>query len=132
MAKGKYSKDICTKLLRAKHSELAASGEERLPQRSDFTAEEVVAIKAFLGPWPRALEAAGLKPPRSVDRLEHNREKRTRAEYRRIESLKAAKKASRAASAAQDEKASSGTGDTQCTAGDKADGASHKIPGETQ
>jgi len=121
MAKGKYTKDICIELLRAKHSELSASGEERLPQRSDFSNEQVVAIKAFLGPWPRALEAAGLKPPRAVDRLEHNRKKRARAEYRRIESLKAAKKATRAASTAQEEQASSDTCDTQSSPGDNAD-----------
>lgn len=33
----------------------------RLPKKSDFDAVEVSRIKAFLGPWPRALEAAGLK-----------------------------------------------------------------------
>lgn len=33
----------------------------RVPKKSDFDAVEVSRIKAFLGPWPRALEAAGLK-----------------------------------------------------------------------
>lgn len=33
----------------------------RTPKKSDFDAVTVSRIKAFLGPWPRALEAAGLK-----------------------------------------------------------------------
>ena len=33
----------------------------RLPQKADFDAATLSRIKAFLGPWPRALEAAGLK-----------------------------------------------------------------------
>lgn len=33
----------------------------RLPKKSDFDVVTMSRIKAFLGPWPRALEAAGLK-----------------------------------------------------------------------
>ncbi len=33
----------------------------RLPVKSDFDAVTLSRIKAFLGPWPRALEKAGLK-----------------------------------------------------------------------
>lgn len=33
----------------------------RLPKKEDFDEETRSRIKAFLGPWPRALEAAGLK-----------------------------------------------------------------------
>lgn len=33
----------------------------RLPQKGDFGAVEVIRIKRALGPWPRALEQAGLK-----------------------------------------------------------------------
>ena len=33
----------------------------RLPKKSDFDAETVCFIKQKLGPWPRALEKAGLK-----------------------------------------------------------------------
>lgn len=36
----------------------------RLPKKEDFDEVTRSRIKAFLGPWPRALEAAGLKPPR--------------------------------------------------------------------
>lgn len=34
----------------------------RLPKKSDFVPYEISFIKSMLGPWPRALEAAGLKP----------------------------------------------------------------------
>lgn len=36
----------------------------RPPRKDDFDEATRARIKAFLGPWPRALEAAGLKPPR--------------------------------------------------------------------
>lgn len=36
----------------------------RLPHKDDFDEATRSRIKAFLGPWPRALEAAGLKPVR--------------------------------------------------------------------
>lgn len=34
----------------------------RRPRKADFNDGDRARIKAFLGPWPRALEAAGLKP----------------------------------------------------------------------
>ena len=43
-------------LLQVKAEEL-----ERLPTKADFDDVERIRIKAALGPWPRALEAAGLK-----------------------------------------------------------------------
>ena len=43
-------------MLREKYNELG-----RLPQKSDFDPVTLSRIKAFLGPCPRALEAAGLK-----------------------------------------------------------------------
>ena len=36
----------------------------RLPKKADFDEVMRARIKAFLGPWPRALEAAGLKEPK--------------------------------------------------------------------
>ena len=33
----------------------------RIPKKDDFDVVTLSRIKAFLGPWPRALEAAGLK-----------------------------------------------------------------------
>jgi len=79
----KYSPEICMELLKTKKEELKQAGENRYPQRNDFSDEEVAAIKSFFGPWPRALEAAGVKPPRSDDRATHNKEKRIRAKRRR-------------------------------------------------
>ena len=34
------------------------------PKKADFDEATRARIKAFLGPWPRALEAAGLKEPK--------------------------------------------------------------------
>ena len=70
----------CITLLQQKQQQLRGDGLSRYPQRSDFTEDEVVAIKAYLGPWPRALEAAGLKPPRDADgqRAEQLRQRRIR------------------------------------------------------
>lgn len=36
----------------------------RPPTKADFDGATKARIKAFLGPWPRALEAAGLKESR--------------------------------------------------------------------
>jgi len=98
----KYTRGDCIALLQKKQSELHAGGLTRFPQRSDFTDYEVMSIKAFLGPWPRALEAAGLKEPRGDDRLEKNREKRARAKKRIRQIKKAAKAAAEAARIAEE------------------------------
>lgn len=68
MAEKKYTKEECILLLKGKYGEMQQQGISRYPQRSDFTDKEVVAIKAFLGPWPRALEIAGIKPLRDNGR----------------------------------------------------------------
>ena len=52
-------------LLRQKYQELG-----RLPTKKDFDNADCARIKAFLGPWPRALEAAGLKLPKEKKRTE--------------------------------------------------------------
>jgi len=46
-------------LLRQKFAELG-----RLPTKKDFDNATCAQIKAYLGPWPRALESAGLKQPK--------------------------------------------------------------------
>ncbi len=61
------------KLLREKADEL-----QRLPKRSDFSGEDVCFIKQKLGPWPRALEAAGLKEKQEISSKEKSRLKRER------------------------------------------------------
>ena len=91
MQEEKLTKEDCLALLVQTHAHILASGETRYPKRADFSEREVVAIKAFLGPWPRALEAAGIKPPRADDRLEKNREKRIRAKQRRNAARRAQK-----------------------------------------
>ena len=88
MSERKYKKEDCIILLQNKYKELQAGGLDRYPQRSDFEDREVVAIKAFLGPWPRALEEAGIKPPRGIDRQQRNKEQRIRAKRARIQALK--------------------------------------------
>ena len=58
--KKQYDRESAVRLLVNMRAALLARGENRYPQRDDFSPEQVVAIKAFLGPWPRALEAAGI------------------------------------------------------------------------
>ena len=49
-------KSWAEELLRQKYIELG-----KLPKKDDFDEVTRSRIKAFLGPWPRALESAGLK-----------------------------------------------------------------------
>ena len=83
MADSSLSRENCIELLQYKMRQLQSMGATRYPCRSDFSEREVVAIKAFLGPWPRALEAAGIKPPRGDDQKQKNLEKRIRAKRER-------------------------------------------------
>ena len=92
MSDKKYSKEDCILILRKKYGELTEGGLSRYPQRSDFSDAEVVAIKAFLGPWPRALEGAGIKAPRDDDRAQKNKEKRIRGKRAKIAALKQEKR----------------------------------------
>lgn len=61
-------------MLKAKNDELG-----RVPVRGDFLPEEVSFIKAKLGPWPRALEAAGLKAAVGETAAQKSRKKRAKA-----------------------------------------------------
>ncbi len=63
-----------------------AEKEGRLPKKSDFDQLDVNRIKSFYGPWPWALEAAGLKESKREERIQRNREKRARSKQRRQES----------------------------------------------
>jgi hypothetical protein len=63
-------KSWAEELLREKHKELG-----RLPRKDDFDEPTRSRIKAFLGPWPRALEAAGLKEPRMIPEKSKKRKK---------------------------------------------------------
>lgn len=55
-------------LLRQKYKELG-----RIPKKVDFDEPARSRIKAFLGPWPRALEAAGLKEPKIMPKRSDKR-----------------------------------------------------------
>lgn len=59
--------------LREKFKELG-----RLPKKDDFDVVTLSRIKAFLGPWPRALETAGLKEakpmPEKTKKKKNNRQ----------------------------------------------------------
>ena len=50
----------------------------RLPIKADFKPGEPGWIKEMLGPWPRALEAAGLKPisERKIARIKARKKKK--------------------------------------------------------
>lgn len=96
MSDKKYTKEYCITLLQEKHAELNAEGLNRYPQRSDFEDRDVVAIKARFGPWPRALEAAGIKPQRNDNRAERVKEKRIRAKKARIEAMRTAEREKKA------------------------------------
>lgn len=50
----------------------------RVPKRTDFDEKDVCFIKQKLGPWPRALEAAGLKEKKGVTGKEKSKIKRER------------------------------------------------------
>lgn len=39
----------------------------RIPLKTDFEEADRARIKAFLGPWPRALEKAGLKESKKAN-----------------------------------------------------------------
>lgn len=67
----KLTKDACILLLQNKMKEV-----NRYPKKADFTDNEVAMIKSFLGPWPRALEAAGLKEPKENNKAQRRKEKR--------------------------------------------------------
>ena len=78
-----YDRDACITLLTEMSRKLKATGQERYPKRSDFSPEEVNAVKAHFGPWPRALEAAGLKEAKEGGRHQRTVQKRIRAKRRR-------------------------------------------------
>ena len=89
--KNALTKSDCLDLIREKAAELENKGEHRLLKRSDFSDLEVMMIKSYFGPFPRALEAAGVKQKRQG--VEQKRlEKRIRAKRNKLK-YKSAKKA---------------------------------------
>ena len=65
-------KSLAIDLLRQKAEEVG-----RVPYKEDFDEATRSRIKAFLGPWPRALEAAGLKEAKPLP--EKNKKKKRSA-----------------------------------------------------
>lgn len=61
------------RLLQAKHLETG-----KLPIKSDFDVITLSRIKAFLGPWPRALEKAGLKEKKKTGKSKTSHKRKTR------------------------------------------------------
>ncbi|MCM1286316.1 MAG: hypothetical protein NC213_08800 [Acetobacter sp.] len=74
----KITKEQCIFMIQQKTEELG-----HFPKKSDFDNETVNMIKSFFGPWPRALEAAGVKAP-DLKKIEQKREKRRRAKENQI------------------------------------------------
>ena len=60
-------------LLQQKAEELG-----RLPKKDDFDEITRSRLKAFLGPWPRAVEAAGLKEAKDMPKKSKKRKKATK------------------------------------------------------
>jgi hypothetical protein len=69
MSEKNFNVQSCIGLLQKKQEEILKNGENRYPKRSDFCEREVNAIKSFLGPWPRALEKAGIKPENKKEKV---------------------------------------------------------------
>ena len=92
-------KSLAEELLRQKHKELG-----RLPRKDDFDEPTRSRIKAFLGPWPRALEAAGLKEAKPVPEKSKNRKKATIKS--KNQTISARQKLERRRAKQEDEKAS--------------------------
>lgn len=67
------SKEECIVLLRQVNQK-----ENRYPKKSDFTEQEVARIKSLFGPWPRALEAAGITGSKETERAEKRARRKTR------------------------------------------------------
>ena len=80
MAENDLTKENCMEMLRDAYKQL-----ERYPKKSDFTVEEVAAVKSYFGPWPRALEACGILPDRSVEREAAKLQKRIAAKKRQTQ-----------------------------------------------
>lgn len=84
----KENSDKESTAIRLLQEKVAALG--RLPKQQDFEAALVSRIKSSLGPWPRALEKAGLKP---VSQTYLNRKARQREKRRKNRGKKEAQEA---------------------------------------
>ena len=83
----KLTKDDCIRLLQDKYKETGI-----YPRKAEFSEQEVSMIKAYFGPWPRALEAAGVKEPKEENRADRKRQKRIETKRARNAKRKELKK----------------------------------------
>ncbi len=83
----RMTKEDCIYALKEKYVVL-----NRYPCKSDFTEDEVAMIKSYLGPWPRALEAAGIKEPKEETRAQRRKQKRIETKRARNAERKKLKK----------------------------------------
>lgn len=81
------TREDCIYVLNEKYMELG-----RFPCKADFSEEEVARIKSYLGPWPRALEAAGIKEAKKETRAQRRKEKRIETKRARNTQRKKLKK----------------------------------------
>lgn len=68
------SRQYCIEILQRKYKETG-----RYPKKADFSVRDMAAIKSYFGPWPRALEAAGIKEPKENTKAEKRQRKRIEA-----------------------------------------------------
>jgi hypothetical protein len=94
----RLTKDKCILLIREKYRETG-----RYPKKSDFSEDEVAMIKSYFGPWPRALEAAGVKEPRDNQKTEKRKQKRIEMKRARNAQRKQIKKSDVAEKKGQEE-----------------------------
>ena len=85
------TKEACIVLLQKKYEELKAQGRSDYPKRADFSEKEVIVIKSYFGPWPRALEAAGIKPV-NEELLEKKKQKKIARKRKKMQRKIEAKK----------------------------------------
>ena len=85
------TKEECIVLLQKKYEELKAQGRSDYPKRADFSEKEVIVIKSYFGPWPRALEAAGIKPV-NEELLEKKKQKKIARKRKKTQRKSEAKK----------------------------------------
>lgn len=93
------SKEQCIGMLQGKKEELG-----RLPKKSDFSEQEVERIKSLFGPWPRALEAAGVKEPKPVTKKQLREQKKILQKRARNAERKIIKKQNMAEKKGKEEK----------------------------
>lgn len=66
-----FTKEYCIELLQRRYKETGI-----YPRKADFSVAEMSAIKSYFGPWPRALEAAGIKEAKENTKADRRKQKR--------------------------------------------------------